>query len=130
MIDEKKLIEELRKYADELITVRGEIELGNGVLKAISIVKKQPKVGEWIPCSERLPELYEEVLIEHVDGHDVCFLNEDNIFVNSKDIEINSENVFWYSIKHVIAWMPINDSHIDENYFPTKEEIMQQGETE
>lgn len=56
MIDEKQLIEELRKYADELGTVRGEIELANGVLKAISIINEQPKVGEWIPCSERLPK--------------------------------------------------------------------------
>ena len=46
MIDEKKLIEELRKYADELGTVRGEIELANGVLKAISIINEQPKVEE------------------------------------------------------------------------------------
>lgn len=56
MIDEKELIEELRKYADELGTVRREIELANGVLKAISIIEKQPKVDEWIPCSGRLPE--------------------------------------------------------------------------
>lgn len=46
MIDEKRLIEELRKYADELGTVRGEIELANGVLKAISIINEQPKVEE------------------------------------------------------------------------------------
>ena len=62
MIDEKKLIRDLRKYADELGTVRGEIELANGVLKAISIVKNQPKEGEWIPVEERLPEDNQAVL--------------------------------------------------------------------
>lgn len=56
LIDEKKLIEELRKYADELGTVRGEIELANGVLKAISIINEQPKVGEWTPVEDRLPK--------------------------------------------------------------------------
>lgn len=56
MIDDKQLIEELRKYADELGTVRGEIELANGVLKAISIINEQPKVGEWIPIEDRLPK--------------------------------------------------------------------------
>lgn len=56
LIDEKKLIEELRKYADELGTVRGEIELANGVLKAISIINEQPKVGEWVPVEDRLPK--------------------------------------------------------------------------
>lgn len=68
LIDEKKLIEELRKYADELGTVRGEIELANGVLKAISIINEQPKVGEWIPVEERLPESCEYVLVSCVNG--------------------------------------------------------------
>lgn len=61
MIDEKKLIEELRKYVDELGTVRGEIELANGVLKAIPIVKNQPKTDQWISVEERLPEEHDSM---------------------------------------------------------------------
>lgn len=47
MIDEKKLIEDLQKCF-----VNNSIHK-NDLAEAIA---KQPKVGEWIPCSERLPE--------------------------------------------------------------------------
>ena len=48
MIDEKKLIEEFDKklYAMQIVPMR----------EVIKIIKEQPKVGEWIPVSERLPE--------------------------------------------------------------------------
>lgn len=65
MIDEKKLIDNLiirrerlrsiiiaihhnnTSYADTII---------NEINNIIDIIDAQPKVGEWIPCSERLPE--------------------------------------------------------------------------
>ena len=47
MIDEKKLIEEFDKklYAMQIVPMR----------EVIKIIKEQPKIGEWIPVSERLP---------------------------------------------------------------------------
>lgn len=57
-IDEKKLIEYLEKKAFEAEFFVGE---HSSFLKVISfgnvkrIIEHQPKVGEWIPCSERLP---------------------------------------------------------------------------
>lgn len=88
MIDEKKLIEDLRKYADELGTVRGEIELANGVLKAISIVNEQPKVGEWIhftkrPCDEEEKEMYgwDEMLDCPLPEHEQEILVTDGEYV-------------------------------------------------
>ena len=65
MIDEKKLIEELKseymhfslldmnKMGHETACHRSGINCG--ILTAIRRVEQQPKVGEWIPCSERLP---------------------------------------------------------------------------
>ena len=55
-IDEKKLIEELRmeyECADDL----SDFTCGakRGLVQAISIIKHQPKVGEWIPVEEREP---------------------------------------------------------------------------
>lgn len=55
MIDEKKLIKDLKEYTrhlrfrhkpDALTVIRGFMHIIHG----------QPKTGEWIPCSERLPE--------------------------------------------------------------------------
>lgn len=66
MIDEKKLINEI-KYAinsdkykwDKPATVLCEV---------LDMIQELPKVDEWIPCSERLPEECEHVLITWKDG--------------------------------------------------------------
>ena len=53
MIDEKKLIEEIQ---DAINCDRYEGYKPAAVLFEMwDIIKDQPKVGEWIPCSERLP---------------------------------------------------------------------------
>lgn len=43
MIDEEKLIEELREYEDALYDL-GELAMMSGVSGAISIVENQPKI--------------------------------------------------------------------------------------
>lgn len=52
MIDEKELlefIENLPGYGDENFTLAD-------VSRIYDFIEEQPKIGEWIPCSERLPE--------------------------------------------------------------------------
>ena len=59
MIDEKKLIAEIREYIDEYkeLDIQGMHNLKwCAMMEALELVERQPKVGEWIPCSERLPE--------------------------------------------------------------------------
>ena len=61
MIDEKKLIEELNKIIFKA-EVRNSGYKGTRTEKmlcyedVVSIINKQPKVSEWIPVSERLPD--------------------------------------------------------------------------
>ena len=58
MIDEKKLIAEIREYIDEYkeLDMQGIHNLKwCAMMEALELVESQPKVGEWIPCSERLP---------------------------------------------------------------------------
>ncbi len=61
MIDEKKLIEDIKKH-ENLHWEYDEYDndyTGQPVLDFQSIeetINKQPKAYEWIPCSERLPE--------------------------------------------------------------------------
>lgn len=70
MIDEKVLINHFRKVDEDY---------HNGFNKhakfayvtadyVVRTIKKQPKVGEWIPCSKRLPEDKQEVLITDDQG--------------------------------------------------------------
>lgn len=55
MIDEKRLAKEIRdKIPPEKFGERcNTLDVIYGVLQ---VIDEQPKVGEWIPCSERLPE--------------------------------------------------------------------------
>lgn len=53
MIDEKKLIEEIKYllFNSEMLSPRWF-----AINEMFEIIKCQPKVAEWIPCWERLPE--------------------------------------------------------------------------
>lgn len=61
MIDEKKLIEDIEKEFDGVCVY--DVSPSQAVNDFVEIVDRQPKVGEWIPCRERLPEDFEKVLI-------------------------------------------------------------------
>ena len=62
MIDEKKLIEKIRytniNIADDPLLLK---------ITVLSLINEQPKVGEWIPVTERLPEELTEVNITWIN---------------------------------------------------------------
>ena len=73
MIDEKKLIAEIR----EKIRPESSGEQCNSldvIYAMLQLIDEQPKVGEWIPCSEwmscnaRLPKYGEDVEVTTKDG--------------------------------------------------------------
>lgn len=67
MIDEKKLIEKSTYYPSPVSDYEaGWNDCNRDWMKRID---EQPKVGEWIPCSERLPENEQEVEITYVKKH-------------------------------------------------------------
>lgn len=95
MINENRLIELLE---DEILRIDTESTPGCGnlygrdasVMKntlnfVIDLINEQPKVGEWIPCSERLPE-------EH-----------DSFFVNFKGTEHWIESMYEKNSNPVLA---------------------------
>ena len=60
MIDEKKLIAEIREYIDEYkeLDMQGMHSLKwCAMMDALELVESQPKVGEWISIDDRLPTL-------------------------------------------------------------------------
>ena len=68
MIDEKKLIAEIR----EKIRPESFGEQCNSldvIYAMLQLIDEQPKVGEWIPCSERLPEEARAVEVTMYDGN-------------------------------------------------------------
>ena len=70
MIDEKKLIQCL-KHDISCFETEGK-KVSERYLRVddmIRMIKGQPKIGRWIPCSERMPESEKDVEITYVRKH-------------------------------------------------------------
>lgn len=95
MIDEKKLIQDIWKCSSSLLNDWDTA----GILR---IIGRQPKVGEWIPCSERLPEDEKTKLVTLSDGKvEGAFWNERNWWCMGDSINLETRT------EDVIAWMPL-----------------------
>ena len=109
MIDEKKLIERLENIQKNDCKSLMERVWFDGIL---AIVETQPKVGEWIPVEEGLPEEHEIV--------DITYVNETYEYEDDGDlfyIEMLTDIAYyedgeWFDefdeliIEDVIAWKP------------------------
>ena len=62
MIDEKKLIEWIRQAVND--GRYDEYKPAAVLYEVWDMIKELPKVGEWIPCSERLPENISTVIVQ------------------------------------------------------------------
>ena len=99
MIDEKRLMEELKQSG--MIV---DNEYGNAM---VDIIENQPKIGDWVPCSERLPEKPIE---------NPVFENKQlELYLVSIDCEKYPFRAFWngefftdgWSKVNAVAWMPL-----------------------
>lgn len=96
MIDEKKLIS---AFAENDLYLPEVVE---------RLIKSQPKIGGWIPCSERLP---------YKDGKYICtqkIYNLSNGKLSGKSVElVEFYNGKWRRAKHlkVIAWQPLPEAY-------------------
>lgn len=112
MINEKQLVEVLKRQK-HILTFEDSNPIDEGfnygIDKAIQLVSRQPKVGEWIPCSERMPIIQQDVLVtikrRNISYCDIAFLDDSGRWLMSRRIG--------YIEGKVIAWMPLPD-HIKE----------------
>lgn len=114
MIDEKKLIEDLKEYAH-----LSEGDSVDTIKVAIKIVEEQPKAGEWIPCSERLPELHR---VDMESEGEYYMISDSVIITDGERVSISEYEIDdgdcrgWLAhdfeeIEDVIAWMPIPEPY-------------------
>lgn len=121
MIDEKKLIEMLR-YDISCFETDGmkDEEMYIRVDDMMRMIEGQPKVGEWIPVTERLPTR-EEYLKD--DGR---FMLDDgnrryqglfDIYDRKFKFSMHIRGLYYELIedKRVIAWMPLPEPYKLEN---------------
>lgn len=99
MIDEKMLQRDIHDYMIKRVD-----NLWDDALDALleinadlaGIIGKQPKVGEWIPCSERLPKQGEQVICTLVSARGHRFVTQEQFFPNLLKEPFP-----------MVAWMPL-----------------------
>lgn len=120
MIDEKKLIEWAELVRDDYIKIFGDFHSAGVVQYIIDGIKEQPKIGEWIPCSERMPPEHNSIFANLKRTHKWCVgmfekrSDEVNVTVEFTDgtrmtKTSHTEDGKWkvdrYPECEVIAWM-------------------------
>lgn len=108
MIDEKKLIQEFENLDGDcnLFRWRSANKIKAGIIR---IINEQPKIGEWIPCSERLPEDSETMVLVQVSGRIKNITFEDALELASYDPDdgwILDAYPDW-EYAQPTAWMPL-----------------------
>ena len=112
MIDEKKLIEDINK---ELCANCSECYGHCEAYLIKELINKQPKVGEWIPCSEMLPSIdmsypnAKDYLVYYEHGYyDVASYSNINRFWHEHTTE-----PYWNCAQYckVVAWMPLPEQY-------------------
>lgn len=127
MIDEKKLIEELEKIF-ETDEENIDCTLSDFAYHVFDCIKAQPKFGEWIPVSERLPNK-EEYLKDDGrfmldDGnrrYQGLFDIYDGKFKFTK--HISGLNYELFEDNCVVAWMPLPEPYRTEKESEKNERI-------
>lgn len=104
MIDENLLIKKLYKIKNKLINSNKVLASNKAyfVEKIIEIVKSEPKVGEWIPCSERLPKQSLNSVIGWDQYRERCVFVQ---YYMNEWILGNHESV------KIVAWMPLPEPY-------------------
>lgn len=120
MIDEKKLIKDLEEWKNESPDTEEESIWNNAINQCIREVNRQPKVGEWIPVEEGLPEEHEIVdityvseIYEYKDDGDIFYIERVTGTAYYKD-EKWFDEYDEYILEDVIAWKPRPEPYIKE----------------
>lgn len=102
MIDEKKLINELKQSG-----MIADNEYGNAM---VDTIENQQKIGEWIPCSERLPEVPEGIEDDDCPEFNVTIKGAKE----ATTLRCDSEGT-WFddhgNLYPVIAWQPLPEAY-------------------
>ena len=98
LIDADKLIEEIESY-------RGDIFAS----EIVELIKQMPTVGEWIPCSERMPDESGTYIISAIDGN-ILRVSFTKWMPRLRTWALSGYRSYW----KVKAWMPLPEPYKKE----------------
>ena len=120
MIDEKKLISELRAYIDEYSGI-DENGMHNlkwcAMMEALELVEQQDSVGDWKLCSEMLPmsndddDFYDVVRVKFDNG--VYGIGVYRLYDNEWWSRADEGQTYYTKDNKVIAWAYLPDNYSD-----------------
>lgn len=133
LIDADELMEEIKKMIQPMSTPDGagmyDMEINaydEAIVDIMRTINKQPTVNEWIPCSDRLPEDYDNrfymctvenheddppMFCQYEEEYGFGFWNDiyDEHTLGFVDSEFKTNEELGY--EKVIAWMPLPDPY-------------------
>jgi hypothetical protein len=82
------------------------------IKKLCDDIKALPSARQWIPCSERMPDIHEEVLIcDSFVTQRVYTLTR----ISDDEVGWEDDYGFYHSLEDVEAWMPLPEPYRGEN---------------
>lgn len=114
MIDEKKLLEELREWKAQMTACNDPYgEIAETMIElVINRVEGQPQVDQWIPIEEKKPEIGQLI--------NVCF-DHGTLDDSQCDTLIytgETKGFGWEMDQEIVAWQPFPDPYIPPKKLP------------
>lgn len=108
MIDEKKLIEDILQHENVLASANHVYKSGyrDRQVEIIDIINRQPKVGEWIPVSEKLPEESGTYIVNAIENC-IVHVTFAKWMKRMKKWNLTGSRSYW----KVTAWQPLPESY-------------------
>lgn len=105
MIDEKKLIYWIKCHCNPY--VKPDLDLDTSI-KIMEFIENQiEKVGDWIPCSERLPEDSGTYVVNAIENG-IIHVSFAKWMPRMKTWNLTGSRAYW----KVNAWMPLPEPYI------------------
>lgn len=112
MIDEKKLIEDILQHENVLASANHVYKSGyrDRQYEIIDTIKRQPKVGEWIPVSEGLPEESGTYIVNAIENC-IVHVTFAKWMKRMKKWNLTGSRSYW----KVTAWRPLPEPYKGES---------------